>query len=181
MKTTGRLADISLDFKTQKGKLAILIDTKRTETLELLEKLKDKKLDIEIKQHREKRSGNANRYFWELLGEICELKGLNPLEDYKRRVKELGIFRISRVEAKDYLTYKKTWEHWGEAWFCEIADTEYLGDREFKVLHLYYGSSSFNTKQMSRLIDGLIQDCKAIGIETKPQKEIDSMLKEWEK
>ena len=47
-------------------------------------------------------------------------------------------------------------------------------------MNLYYGSSSFNTKQMSRLIDGVVQDCKACGIETKPQQEIDSLLKEWE-
>ena len=104
-----------------------------------------------------------------------------PREEYKRRVKQLGIFRISRFETKDVEAIKKSWENWGTAWFCEIYDTEYLGDIEFKILHLYYGSSSFNGKQMSRLINDLVQDCKAYGIETKPKEEIDSLLKEWDK
>ena len=73
------------------------------------------------------------------------------------------------------------WTAQGIAWFCEVADTEYVGEIEFKIIHAYYGSSSYNSKQMSRLIDGVVQDCKIYGIETKPQQEIDSLLKEWEK
>lgn len=146
-----------------------------------LEEMKEFKLDIDLKKHREKRSNKANNYFWEMLTQICELKDLNPLDDYKRRVKELGIFKITRIEAKDFKTLKKTWENWGEAWFCELADREFIGDREFYITHLYYGSSSFNTKQMSRLIDGVVQDCMQFGIETKPQAEIEAMLKEWDK
>jgi hypothetical protein len=33
---------------------------------------------------------------------------------------------------------------------------------------------------MSRLIDEAITEAKRLGIETKPQWEIDSMLKEWQ-
>ena len=73
------------------------------------------------------------------------------------------------------------WTAQGIAWFCEIADTIYIGDAEFKIINAYYGSSSFNSKQMARLIDGVVQDCKPYGIETKPQAEIDSLLKEWDK
>ena len=72
------------------------------------------------------------------------------------------------------------WQDKGIAWFCEIADTEYIGDIEFKIINAYYGSSSFNSKQMSRLINDLVEDCKEVGIETKPQAEIDSLLKEWD-
>lgn len=72
------------------------------------------------------------------------------------------------------------WQDKGIAWFCETADTEYIGDIEFKIINAYYGSSSFNSKQMSRLINDLVEDCKEVGIETKPQAEIDSLLKEWD-
>ena len=48
-----------------------------------------------------------------------------------------------------------------------------------KILHLYYGSSSFDKKQMSRLIDGVVQDCQAVGIETKTEAEIKSLLESW--
>ena len=181
MKTTGKLLDVSMDFKTKKGKVTLLIDTTDLDTLDVINDLKDKKIDIEIKKHVEKRSGKSNRYFWELLEQLCDRRCLDKLSEYKKRVKELGIFRVSRIPSKDFDTLKKSWEHWGEAWFCEVGDTEIIGDEEFKIVFLYYGSSSFNKSQMSRLIDDLVQDCKAIGIETKTQEEIKSMLKEYDK
>lgn len=181
MKTKGELIDISLDLTTGKGKIALIIDTKDLGMLDVLNNLKEKRLDIEIKKHVEKRSGRANRYFWELLEELCDKKGLDKLGEYKRRVVELGIFRVSRVPSKDYETIKKSWENWGEAWFCEVGDTEIIGDEEFKIVFLYYGSSSYNKQQMSRLIDNLVQDCKAIGIETKNQDEINSLLESWDR
>ena len=113
--------------------------------------------------------------------ELCELADIDAIEEYKRRVKELGIFRRFKIEKDNVKTFEKMWTAQGIAWFSEIADTEYIGDTEFKIINAYYGSSSFNSKQMARLIDGVVQDCKAYGIETKPQAEIDSLLKEWDK
>lgn len=176
MQTTGEITDLGIDLKTRKTKVTLLLDTKQPE---VIEELQQKKLDVEIKKYRKKRSLTANAYFWKLLSEYSEAKEIDTIEEYKERVKRLGIFRISRVEAKDVETYKKSWENWGTAWFCEVYDTEYLGDIEFKILHLYYGSSSFNSRQMSRLINDLIEDCKQVGIETKPQAEIDSLLRSW--
>lgn len=179
MQTTGVIDDISIDYKTRKPKISLLLDTKE---IEIVEQLKNEnKLNVDIKKYRKKRSLNANNYFWKLLQELCELADIDPIEEYKRRVKQLGIFRISRFESKDVEAIKKSWENWGTAWFCEVYDTEYLGDIEFKILHLYYGSSSFNSKQMSRLINDLVQDCQTYGIETKPKEEIDSLLEEWDK
>ena len=179
MQTTGIITDINIDYETRKSKISLLVDTRELEVVEELKK--ENKLDIELKKHRKKRSNNANRYFWNLLTEYCEEKEINTIEEYKERVKRLGIFRISRVETKDVETYKKSWENWGTAWFCEVYDTEYLGNVEFKILHLYYGSSSFNTKQMSRLINDLVEDCKDVGIETKTPEEINSLLERWDK
>lgn len=139
----------------------------------------DKTKLYEVKEHKKKRSNNANNYFWKLLQELCELQNLDTIEEYKRRVKELGIFRRFRIETKDVKTFMIMWQDKGIAWFCEISDTEYVGDMEFKIINAYYGSSSFNSKQMSRLIDGLVQDCQAIGIETKLREEIDSLIRSW--
>lgn len=139
----------------------------------------DKTKKFEVKEFKRKRSNNANKYFWKLLQELCELQNLNAVEEYRKRVKELGIFRRFRIETKDSKTFMDMWQDKGIAWFCEIADTEYLEDMEFKVINAYYGSSSFNGKEMSRLIDGLVQDCQAVGIETKSQSEINSLLRSW--
>lgn len=141
----------------------------------------DKTKKYEVKEVRKKRSTNANNYFWKLLQELCELQNLDTIQEYKKRVKELGIFRRFRIETKDVNTFETMWQDKGIAWFCEIADTEYIGNVEFKIVNAYYGSSSFNSKQMARLIDGVVQDCNAVGIPTKPQAEIYSLLKEWGK
>lgn len=177
--TTGTITDINIDFKTHKAKISLLLDTKQ---LDIVEELKNEnKLNIELKKHREKRSLDANAYFWKLLQELCELAEIDTIEDYKRRVKELGIFRQFKIEKDNIKTFEKMWTAQGIAWFCEIVDTTYIEDTEFKIINAYYGSSSYNSKQMSRLIDGVIQDCKVYEIETKPQNEIDSLLKEWDK
>ena len=34
------------------------------------------------------------------------------------------------------------WNAQGIAWFCEIADTTYINNAEFKIINAYYGSSS---------------------------------------
>lgn len=59
MKLQGTLADISIDFKTQKPKITLLINS-NMKTLEELDKLN--LLDIEVKKHRNKRSLDANAY-----------------------------------------------------------------------------------------------------------------------
>lgn len=180
METTGTLEEISIDYKTHKPKISFLIDDKYN--LPIIEELKGKKLKIKANKYIKRRSKDANNYFWELLGKLCELAELNTIEEYKRRVKELGIFRrYERIEAENVKTFEKMWEKQGIAWFIEIADTEYVNNKEYKIINAYYGSSSFNSKQMSRLIDGLIQDCEAYGIETKTPAEIKSLLESWDK
>ena len=179
MNSVGILQDISIDYKTNKPKITLLLEQR--DSISSLEDIKDDKLSIEIKKYRKPRSLDANKFFWKLLQEVCDYKDIDAIEDYKRRVKELGIFKQFKIMTQDVKTFKKLWTDRGIAWFCEIADTEYIGDTEFKIINAYYGSSSFNSKQMARLIDGVVQDCKVYGIETKSQKEIDSLLESWDK
>ena len=122
--TTGTITDINIDFKTHKAKISLLLDTKQ---LDIVEELKNEnKLNIELKKHREKRSLDANAYFWKLLQELCELAEIDTIEDYKRRIKELGIFRQFKIEKDNIKTFEKMWTAQGIAWFCEVADTEYI-------------------------------------------------------
>ncbi len=127
--TTGTITDINIDFKTHKAKISLLLDTKQ---LDIVEELKNEnKLNIELKKHREKRSLDANAYFWKLLQELCELAEIDTVEEYKRRVKELGIFRQFKIEKDNIKTFEKMWTAQGIAWFCEVADTEYI--RKYRI------------------------------------------------
>jgi hypothetical protein len=149
--------------------------------MQYIEKLrKVKKLHIEIKKEFNLRSLDANRYFWKLLSEACDNLGLNEIEEYKRRVKNLGIFRQFRIESYNVPTFEAMWNDKGIAWFCEVCDTQIIAGIDFKIINAYYGSSSYNTRQMSRLINDLVQDCRSIGIETEPDEKIRKMLEEWE-
>lgn len=179
MQTTGTLEEINIDYNTGKPKITFLLEQK--DKLSDIEQLKGLKLKIEAKKYIKKRTTNANNYFWKLLQELCDLAEIDTVEEYKRRVKELGIFRRFRIETKDVKTFEIMWQDKGIAWFCEVLDTEYIGNTEFKIINAYYGSSSFNSKQMARLIDGVVQDCKVYGIETKSQQEINSLLESWNK
>ena len=177
--TTGIIKKIGIDCETNKTQISLILDTRRLDIIEQLKK--DGKLNLELKKYRKKRSLNANAYFWELLSELCELAEVDTVEEYKRRVKELGIFRQFKIETRNFRTFEKMWTAQGIAWFCEIVDTTYIGETEFKIINAYYGSSSYNSKQMARLIDGVVQDCKIYGIETKTEAEINSLLEEWDK
>jgi len=179
MEATGTLEEISIDYKTNKAKISFLINDKNK--ISTIEELKGLKLKISVKRDIKKRSLNANNYFWKLLQELCELAEIGTIEEYRRRIKELGIFRRFKIEKENVKTFENMWTNQGVAWFCEISDTEIIGKTEFKIINAYYGSSSFNSKQMSRLINDLVEDCKVYGIEIKTQSEINSLLESWDK
>lgn len=127
--TTGIITDLNIDFDTSKPKITVLLDTKNKELIEELKN--DGKLNIELKKYRKRRSLDANAYFWKLLTELCELAEINTVEEYKRRIKELGIFRRFKIEEDNIKTFEKMWTAQGIAWFCEIADTEYI--RKYRI------------------------------------------------
>ena len=168
MEVTGGITSFRKDLTTGKAIITLLLNIRELEDIERLSKIK--LLNITMKRLFQKRS----------LSEYSEEKQVYTIEEYKERVKRLGIFRQFRIEADNVNTFKKTWESQGIAWFCEINDTEFFNRIEFKIINAYYGSSSFNARQMSRLINDLVEDCKEAEIETKPKNEIESMLKEWE-
>ena len=130
-------------------------------------------LNEEIEVKRKKRSKNSNSYFWELLQQLCLEMNLDVIQEYKKRVKELGIFKQWELDTINVPTFEKIWQDRGIAWFTEKV--EEIGNKT--IINAYYGSSSYNSKQMSKLIDNLVQDCKQIGIQTLDEIEIEELIK----
>lgn len=128
----------------------------------------DKEYVCEIKKYRQKRSKNANSYMWELIGKLSQEMNKSTEELYRNYIKEFGIFKDVVIEPEAVGTLEHVWSAYGLGWFCEEVDTV----NEMATLRLYYGSSSYNTKQMSVLIDAVVQDCKAVGIETMTPEEL---------
>lgn len=140
-------------------------------------KKEEKTLDLELKIHKEKRSLNANAYMWKLLSLASEELKVNNEELYKRYVKEYGIYKDIVIEEKGIKTVAEAWRRNGIAWFSEVLD--FAQNADFKTLRMYYGTSVYNTKQMTRILNAVVEDCQELGIKTKEDIEIENMLKEW--
>ncbi len=137
---------------------------------------KDKKFDI--KEHKNKRSLNANSYCWLLLGKIADVIGNTKEEVYRDYIKNKGIYKIITMSSEAVSTFKKVWQDRGLGWVCETSETKIAGLTDVIA---YYGTSSYNTKQMANFIDYVVQECENLGIETKSQEEINSLLESWGK
>lgn len=131
----------------------------------------------EIKEYRPKRSLDANSYFWTLLDELSKSVGVPKEEVYLRYVREFGPFRDFTLSEDEAKTFRTAWEKLGTGWPTEQVD--YSQDGEKVIVRAYYGSSVYNTKQMSRLIDAVVQDCKHVGIETLTPDKIDLLKEDW--
>lgn len=137
---------------------------------------KGKSLTVEIKK--ERRSLSANNFAWALMQRIAEKLGITKEEVYRNAIKEVGAFTPMPIKNEAVDSFIRIWQGNGIGYVVEV-----IGDSKLKgytTIFAYHGSSAYDTKEMSRLIDCLVQDCKELGIETKPQEEIESLLREWE-
>ena len=174
MKVTARVSDISFDYSTGKPRVTLTIDEKAV-FLDGIDDLKDVTLSVELKKWRPRRSLDANAYAWLLMGKLAEYHGVKVDEIYRHHIREVGGNSTIVCVANDALkTLRSAWEQQGKGWVTETLPSRLEGCTN---VILYYGSSSFDTSQMSRLIDNIIQDCKTVGIETATEAEL-SLLKE---
>lgn len=174
---TGKIIDMSLDFMTGKPKLTLEINEKQN-VMAGYDDLKDcDKLSIKIKKYSPKRSLNANNYAWQLITQLAENQGVPKEEIYQRHIKEIGVCRQVEIDEKAVDTLIHSWGLHGIGWVAEKLD---YGEHDgFILVNLYYGSSTYNTKQMSRLIDNIVQDCQSVGIDTRTPDEIANLINLW--
>ena len=140
--------------------------------------LADKEVTVIIKPYRKKRSLNANAYAWVLLDRISEFTGVPKEEVYKETIKNIGgVSQVVCVIEKAKQTMIDLWKRNGIGWQVDELDSKIQGCVN---LVLYYGSSVYDTKQMSALIDLLVQEAKQYGLETLPPQELERMLGRWD-
>ena len=142
----------------------------------------DKTKKYEVNEYKEKRSLSANAYCWVLCDKIAKKltvpDAVITKEDvYKDAILNIGTFQPMIVEEKAYDNLKRIWEKQGLGFLIQEVSRK---DKCIRI-NCYYGSSTYNTKEMSLLIELLVQQAKEQGIETKTQEEIDSLLRSWDK
>lgn len=143
-----------------------------------LDDLMDKDLRLKLTQWRNVRSLNANAYFHVLCDKLADKLGMS-----KPRMKNLLLFRYGQ-KARD--------KEGSIAIIKSNADEDELLDREdfhcwpiqnapdgTPMYVILQHSRLYDSKEMSILIDGTVEEAKAQGIDTLTKTEIDEMKQKW--
>ena len=147
---------------------------------QLFDRTKDKELNIEIKEHREKRSLNANASCQVVVDKIAEIQGVSHSEIHNHLISEYGFMDedIKNIILDDNIP----WQKLDNIHLRPTAITKVLDNgRLYRVYYVMRGSHTYDTKEMSRLIDGTVSEAKELGIETMTPNEIERMKQQWGK
>ena len=144
----------------------------------VVRKHKDRLYDLEVKEHRKKRSLDANAMAWSLINQIADVLRIPPVEVYRQASLDIsGNNEVVPIKEEAVDQFKQAWSHNGIGWIVkDIGKSKIPGYRNLMV---YYGSSVYDSKQMSALIDHLVQDCKALDIDVMTERERSLLLEEW--
>lgn len=172
MEFTGKIKSLAKDLVTGKWNLQVELNENAQEAMELI---KHEKLDIRLKQHKDKRSLDANAYYWVLLTKLAKVHGWANSEAHNRMLRRYG--QIERVDGNLIAVYLPDTEETErdvlnkvEYHLSPLPKTVVTKYGEIKRVYvLLRGSSTYDTEEMAHLISGLIQDCRDSGI---PDSEI---------
>lgn len=176
MEFTGTLADASIGVMN--GKMVAAFEINETKAFaDNINKIKKlDKLKIDIKKYREKRSRDANAYLWHLLGLLADKLNEDLETDlytkenmYISMLQKYGRCITLSVPAESVSDLKKLWKY-----ILVVGQ-----NKNTATVQCFIGSSNYDTKEMSILINGVVEGCKIYGIPTKSDQELDRLLEEW--
>ena len=157
----GKINGFTVDYKSGKQMLTIELDT---DFRPYVDDLMGKDLTITLKQFRKKRSLDANAFLWATLGDISAKLRISPEEIYRELIRDVGDnYVIVPVKASEVERWVRNWEDKGIGWVCESMGASKIAGYENCIC--YYGSRTYDTAQMSRLIDLATEEAKAQGIQ----------------
>ena len=138
----------------------------------LLEQEDDKLFDV--KEHKDKRSNNANRLLWACLGRIAKALKTDSWSVYMQMLKRYGTFTYICVKPSAVEGVKRQWRE------CEeIGELTIKGKKAVQLL-CYYGSSTYNTQEFSEFLESVMSEMEEMNIPTPREEEIERALKQWE-
>lgn len=173
METRGRINAVTKDWKTDGLMITFAVNSVPTD----LEDLQDKDLDVIAKVHREKRSLNANSYFHVLSGKIAEKAGTSLSHEKNRLIREYGQYEYIDGMIPT-ITVNALFED-------KMLDMEGVHlkviERPGETVKMAFlrGSHTYNTAEMSRLIDAAVEEAKELGIETMTPDQLERMKAAW--
>lgn len=181
MKTTGIFERA---LQSDKGVFEVTFTIGDKRVIDQLKEMKNTVLSLDIAKNRNKRSLNANAYYWVLADEIAKaisVNGTRPtsaIDVYKEHIMDIGAFYMLPVKQDQVQRFIALWQNKGLGWICDDMGESKLDG--YQVIKCYYGSSQYDSQEMNRLLELAIADAKELGIETLTPNEIAELLAFWE-
>ena len=178
MEAKGKLDQVSIDYFSRRVQVTFSFPQSE-QLLSSVEALNEKELKVKAVQYRQKRSLDANAYAWTLMSKIAEVVRTDKDFIYEEMLRRYGQPYTDENGVSEKITVLAT---------IDVAKygihTKYIGSghaegKEFKHYMILKGSSQYNTKEMSVFIDGIVGDCKELGIETLTPRELEQMKVAW--
>lgn len=135
--------------------------------------MKDKLYIATIKEFTKKRSPDANKLFWKACQLIAQKLETDNDSIYLQLLSRYGVSTYIVVKKQAVEQFKKSYR-----WCEELGEVTINGQTGIQ-LKCVFGSSTYDTKQMSRLIDGTLSELKEMGIDFVPESDIAKAKKEW--
>ena len=171
MTFTGRISDGGYDL-SGKARITFTLNEKNVSELD---ELLDKELTVTVKQYRRRRSLDQNALAWVYIDKIAQKIKRSPVEVYREEIRHIpGTSDMVCVREAGAEKLRESWSRNGLGWVTETMPSKVEGCVNVK---LYYGSSTFDTKQMSDFIDRITEDCREFGIDATTLREA-SILEE---
>lgn len=173
MKTV--IKDIQLIQSWQGVSIVIPLPAEETERAQELKKKADegKSLQLEIKPVKRQRSLNANAALWQLLGEMAAKLKTSKDELYTEMLARYGVFTHVVVKPNVVDRVKAEWRT-----VRELGEVTVNGQTGIQ-LQCYFGSSTYDTQEFTRLLDGVISEARELGITLISDADRALMLAEW--
>lgn len=168
---TGKFIGIGRDLITHKYNVSISVNEDATT---VFKDLYGKEIDIIFRRHRDKRSLDANAYYWVLLTKLARVHGWSNDEAHNRMLRRYG--QLERLDGQLIAIPLPDTEKTEDDVLCKVeyhlmptSKVTMMKGELYRVYIMLRGSSTYNTEEMARLISGLIQDCRDSDI---PESEI---------
>lgn len=170
MAFTGEFSSIGKDLTTGKYIVSILVNE---DVRAVYEKLNGINISIDIKKYRKRRSLNANSFLWVILQKMAVKLGTSKDELYIEMLDRYGVYTHIVVKPNMVDKVKNEWRT------VRVLGNVTVGKEIGTQLQCYFGSSTYDTKEMSKLIDGIVSECEDLEIETLPPNQLERMKREW--
>lgn len=127
----------------------------------------------ELSVYRTKRSLNANAYLWALLDKMAAVLHTDKDKVYLMMLERYGVFTHLCVHPQAVERIQSEWRA------CRELGEVTINGKPAVQLQCYYGSSTYDTAEMARLLDGVVEECRELGIETETPEELARLKAEW--